>query len=58
MNVPEKCNSHLVFLLLMIGCFQKDKECASNLGFMFLTTSTLTRDVFPIVYQILVLKNF
>ena len=56
-RMAEKCNSHLVFLLLMIGCFQKDKECPSNLG-LFLTTSTVTRDVFLIVYQILVFKNF
>ena len=57
-RMTEKSNSHLVFLLLMTSWFHKDKECASHVVFMFLMTSPVTRDVFLIVFQILVFKKF
>ena len=36
-KIAEECSGYLVFLLLMIGCFKKGKECSDDLGvFWFL----------------------
>ena len=29
-RIAEECNGHLVFLVLMIGCFKEGKECADE----------------------------
>ena len=34
-RMAEECNGHLVFLLLMIGCFKEGKERADDLVFSF-----------------------
>ena len=40
-RMAEECNSHLVFLLSMTGCFKKVNECASHLVSMFLMISSV-----------------
>ena len=38
-RMTEEC--HLGFLLLLIGCFKKNKDCPGNLVFMFLMISSV-----------------
>ena len=35
-RIAGECNGHLVFLLLMIGCFKEGKEYADDLVLLFL----------------------
>ena len=34
-RIAEECNGHLVFLVLMIGCFKEGKECANLMTGIF-----------------------
>ena len=40
----NECNGLLFLLLLIIGCFKKNKKCAGHLVLLFLTTASVKKD--------------
>ena len=55
-RMAEECDGHLVFLVLINGCFKKDKECPGHLVFMLFMMGSVKEDkecaghlVFPLL---------
>ena len=59
-TIAEECNSHLVFLLLMSGCFKEAEECANDLAFFSFFVFKLTTGIwwlFSLVFPVLLTSS-